>query len=423
MPARGIIGNKPLTTSGYYSDVFGPATQFDSRITNSWPGSTNSTGLVFAEDFGTLDVGIGTYSKMPNGRYYPDGLIDYAPGSNYVISGQSNTQFGSVTGLSVAKGGSHVAVIVTTQINTTITNLFIWKKPADGYVARWQYLTVLTSGTSSNYPNVVEFHPSGNYLVYGTAGGSPASFTLYSRSGDTFSAAGTTTLGASTSIITSLAWNPDGTTLAVGTNATPYITFYNFSNGSFTLLSGPATQTAASPNCIAWNHNGTSVVCQTTNATTPMVIYNRSGNTFTAIAGITGVRVSGYNNGAISWNNTGTLVAIIDGVTAGTLKLWSRSGDTFTDLSVPAAINSAQIFQQAQFSPDGSELVVTQTSSVDIWSVTGTTVTRKTVPPIAAYMGRPTGSVYGARTGTTYAGGDTYQVSSPTRWVRWIPPA
>ena len=423
MAARGIIGKKPSTTSGYYSDVFGPDTQFTSRVTNSWPSSNYSAGLVFAEDFGTLDVGIGTYSKMPNGRYYPDGLIDYAPGSNYVVSGQSNTQFGTVYGLSLSKGGNYVAVIVNTAINPTVNNLFIWKKPADGYVARWQYLTVLTNATSSNYPNAVEFHPSGNYLVYGT-NSSPATFVLYSRSGDTFNYVSTTTLGAAITLVDCMAWNPSGTTLAVGVNASPYILFFNFSNGVFTALSNPATLPLAYSGSVAWNHDGSTVICQSNNATTPLTIYNRSGNTFTAVAGISGgPRVSGYNAGALSWNNTGTLFAACDGTTAGSVKVWSRSGDTFTELSVPTAINSAITYQQAQFSPDGTELVVTQTSSLDIWSVNGTSITRKSMPPVAAYMGRPTGSVYSARTGTTYAGGDTYQVSSPTRWVRWIPPA
>lgn len=423
MAARGIIGKKPSTTSGYYSDVFGPDTQFTSRVTNSWPSSNYSAGLVFAEDFGTLDVGIGSYSKMPNGRYYPDGLIDYAPAANYIVSGDANTQFGTVYGLSVSKGGNYAALNVNTHVNPETNNIFIWKKPADGYVARWQYVTVITAATSSSYPRCVEFHPSGNYLTYGINTTGTTGTVLYSRSGDTFTYVSTTNLAAASTIVNVTSWNPAGTTLAVGHNGTPYITFYNFSNGTFTALSNPATLPAGSVVSIAWSPDGNTVAVQTTNTTTPMVIYNRSGNTFTAIGGITGYRGTGSNPGGLCWNNTGTLLAIVDTSVNASVKVWSRSGDSFADVSVPSAISSAQPYKQAQFSPDGTELVVTQTNSLDIWSVSGTTISRSSVPPIAAYMGRPNGSLYGARTGTTYGGGDTYQLTSPTTWVRWIPPA
>lgn len=433
MPARGIIGKKPLTTSGYYSDVFSPAVQFDASITKSWPSSTTSTGLVCAENFTYGDIGIGTYNKMSNGLYYPETFIDYAPASNYIVSGDANTQFGSVGGLSVSKGGTHVAVIVTTHTNQTIQNLFIWKKPAAGYAARWQYLTVLPTGADAgNYPYMVQFHPSGNYLVYGTYGTNTyADMVLYSRSGDTFTNVSSTriTTGA---YVGDMAWNPDGTTLAVGLSVSPYIKFYSFSAGTFTPLSNPATLPAGVVTSIAWNHNGTSVALQVNSTATPLVIYNRSGNTFTAISGIVGqYRGTGTNSGGMSWNNTGTLLAMTDygavanGGTVGVMAVWSRSGDSFSALSIPSPLISGSAYFQAQFSPDGTELVVAQASTIEIWSVNGTSITRGSVSPFGAYIGRPSGNsadLYASRMGTTY-GTDTVTISSPNRWIRWIPPA
>ena len=411
---RGIFGRKP-TTSGS-SDVFSLSNQYSASTTGTWPSSTSSTGLVIAEDFVYTDIGIGTYTKMSNGLYYPETFIDYAPAATYGY-------FSAVQGLSVSKGGNYVAVIVTTQINPTIQNLFIWKKPAAGYPARWQYLTALTSANST-YPYVVEFHPSGNYIVYGNNG--TASIVLHSRSGDTFNNVSTTTIGGGNTIISAMAWNPDGTTLAVGTTLSPYITFYNFSGGTFTALPSPATLPPAAVNSIAWNHDGTSVAMQINSTVTPMIIYNRSVNTFTAIGGISGIRASSYNAGQMSWNNTGTLLAIVDRLNNGSIVVWSRSGDSFTSVSVPAPLNSSENYLQAQFSPNGTELAVTSNSTLDIWVVNGTSITRSAISPFGGYTGRCQAAVstyiYGSRMGTTY-GSDTITTTSPTRWLRWIPPA
>lgn len=424
---RGIFGRKP-TTSGS-SDVFSLTNQYSASTTGTWPSSSSSTGLVMGEDFASGDIGIGTYTKLSNGLYYPETFIDYAPASNYIAQGDSNSQFGAVGGLSVSKGGTHIAVIVTTRINQTVQNLFIWKKPAAGYAARWQYLTVLTNVDSFNYVNAVEFHPSGNYLVYGTYGtSSQADIVLYSRSGDTFTYVSTTTSSASS--VYAMAWNPDGTTLAVGISVSPYIKFYNFSGGTFTALSNPSTLPANTVTSIAWNHNGTSVALQVNNTATPLVIYNRSGNTFSTIGGITGqFRGTGGNPGGMSWNNTGTLLAmtdygaVVNGGTVGTMAVWSRSGDSFSPVSIPTPLLSGITHYQAQFSPNGSELVVAQGNSIDIWTVNGTSITRGSVSPFGGYTGRITGNVYGARMGTTYGNGDTYTIQSPNRWIRWIPPA
>ena len=100
--------------------------------------------------------------------------------------------------------------------------------------------------------------------------------------------------------------------------------------------------------------------------------------------------------------------------------------DSFSALSIPGPFTNALQYTQAQFNPNGKELLMTQSSGMDIWDVNGTTISRRSTSPFGAYGGRPTstsGTFYGAMMDTTYGGSNTRTVFSPTNWVRWIPPA
>jgi len=420
---RGIFGKKPTTAGS--SDIVSVDQQYSASVNGTWPTSTSSTGFVAAENFRTADLGFITYSKKSDGLYYPGLFVESAPAANYIVSGDSNTQFGSVLGLSVSKGGTHAAVIVTTHINYQIQDLFIWKNVPYGNTSIWRYVTVLTSGTTSEYASCVAFHPSGNYLAYGTTPGQSFGtlinqLYILSRSGDSFTSVSIPHPTGNYCGVTAVEWNADGTSLAVLITASPYIVIYNFSNGTFTKLSTPASIPTQACYSLSWNPSGSSLVIGQS-GTSPMKIYNRSGNTFTAISGLPALANGTTYAGSMSWNNTGTLLAYTNGTTD--IAVWSRSGDSFNALSIPSVLISGQTNHQAQFNPNGKELLVTQTQSMDIWDVNGTTITRRTTSPFGAYAGPSAGVTYGSRMGTTYGGGDTYAVYSPTQWVRWIPPA
>jgi hypothetical protein len=417
---RGIFGQKP--TAAGSSDIIGLDTQYAATVSGTWPTTTSSTGFVAAENFGTSDNGLITYSKHADGLYYPGLFIESAPGANY-------TAFYAVHGLSVAKGGTHVAAIVDTSTSPSIYDLFVWKNATYGNTSIWRYVTVLTSSTSAKYPYCVAFHPSGNYVVYGTYPAQNAGEQLYafSRSGDTFTALSSPpTPSASSCFVTAVEWNPQGTSLAVSISISPYIVIYNFSNGVFTKLSAPATLPASYSYSLSWNPAGTSLAYQGTGAVNNMRIYNRSGDTFTSISGLPANYSASYA-GAMSWNNNGTLLAHVS-TTTSDMAVWSRSGDSFGALSIPSMLISGGINNQAQFNPNGKELLVTQNSGLDIYDVNGTTITRRTTSPFGAYAAGRTGPgsstyYYGSRMGTTYGGGDTWTTSTPTQFVRWIPPA
>jgi hypothetical protein len=417
MPARGIIGNRPAAGS---SNIYSLDSQYSTQVTGTWPAATNSTGFVAAEDFIYTDCGMITYSKKSDGLYYPGLFVESAPGASY-------TNFTTVRGLSVAKGGTHVAVIVTTVSSPAVYDLFIWKNVSYGNTFIWRYVTALTASISAKYPYCVAFHPSGNYLVYGTYPAQNAGEQLYafSRSGDTFTAlSAPPSPSASACYVLGMEWNADGTSLAVSISISPYIVIYNFSNGVFTKLAAPATLPTGTSSSLAWNPSGTSLAYQ--HAT--MRIYNRSGDTFTSIAGLPAGLTTGYP-GSMSWNSTGTLLAqVATSDVAGTAAVWSRSGDSFSAVSIPSPMTGWNQYLQAQFNPNGKELLMSNSNGgMDIWDVNGTSITRKSTSPFGAYAGRPgPGSatyVYGSRMGTTYGGGDTWTAFSPTSHVRWIPPA
>lgn len=420
---RGIFGQKP--TAAGASDIIGLDTQYAATVSGTWPSTTSSTGFVAAENF-SGDCGTLSYSKHADGLYYPGLFVESAPYSSY-------TNFGSLGGygpISVSKGGAYLALIVTTVNSPTSYDIIVWKKVTYGNTWIWRYLTALTSGTSSTkYPSCVAFHPSGNYIVYGIG---PAQtfagvdqLVALSRSGDTFTALTTPPQPSTSSacVVTAVEWNPQGTSLAVSISVSPYLVIYNFSNGVFTKLSAPATLPAAVTSSLAWNPSGTSLAYQNSS----MRIYNRSGDTFTSISGLpAGFAGQGYA-GSMSWNNDGTLLAIAStSDTNGVAAVWSRSGDSFSALSIPGPMTGANQYKQAQFNPNGKELLMTQSLGIDIWDVNGTTISRRATSPFGAYGGKATstsGTLYGAMMDTTYGGANTRTVFTPTDWVRWIPPA
>lgn len=429
---RGIFGRKP--TQAGASDITSLDTQYVASVAGTWPSTTSSTEFIAAESFIYTDVGFISYKKLGDGLYYPGLFVDTAPTSDYYSSADANSYFGSVADVSVAKGGTHVAVIINTRSNPTLYNLFIWKKAPAGYASPWQYVSVLTTITTSSTssgPWAVAFHPSGNYLAYGlyTTNAVQKLF-LMSRSGDTFTLLSNPPDVAASGYINCMEWNPDGTSLAVGISVSPYIVIYNFSAGTLTKLSNPATLPTSIIYSVKWNHDGSSLaVSQGTS--TGFIVYNRSGNTFTAIGGTPMGTVGTNRAGSISWNNNGTLLAIAN-FTNG-ISVYSRSGDSFSSVSVPSPWNvgdanygNSSGYAQVAFNPNGTELLIGAASMLEMWLVNGTSITRPSSSPIGAFVGRPGGATsssgFSSRMGTTFGTG-TATAFSPTSVLRWVPPA
>lgn len=402
---RGIIGQKPTTTGlTAYSDVFGLDTQFSEQVLGSWPAGASVPGnYKFAILWYNLQGGqwFHAFQKMSNGLYYPNQPIYSGPDV-------STTTFDTSDPLSVAvsPGAGYIALVGSTAdggtAGTQWWNIHLYKKVSN-YNSEFQYIGQLTSIIDQTYwPQVVCFNPAGTILAVGWSGSgattSGVRFTAYSRSGDAFTGIGGITDAASTTnSVTHVAWNRQGTSVAVLLRNSPYIAIYNVSGTTFTKLSTPAGMPVATYYGIAWNHDGTSLAISYSGTT--LLIYNRSGDTFTALPTIaTTTGATSYRHSAVDWNHDGTLLAVCG---ASGLQVFSRSGDTFTSITLPTLYRTN--ISACSFSADGSELIYSGSGVLEIFNVSGTTISRPTTYKFGAVPGM-----------TSYSTSDYFQSASPT---------
>ncbi|MGK5017708.1 WD40 repeat domain-containing protein [Janthinobacterium sp. HLS12-2] len=171
------------------------------------------------------------------------------------------------------------------------------------------------------------------------------------------------------------AYSPDGTRLAIGHDATPFLTVYTRSGATLTKLADPATLPASAVLDAAWSPDGTYLAVA--HATTPfLTVYKWNGSTLTKLSNPAALPVSASSG--VSWNNDGSLLAV--GGASAALSVYSRSGDVFTKLSV-AAPNSAG---KVKFNPAGTMLACVATSSPYLvnYSVSGATLTSLGSPSV-----------------------------------------
>jgi WD40 repeat protein len=179
--------------------------------------------------------------------------------------------------------------------------------------------------------------------------------TIYNRSGDTFTkiTSGTGANGMNTlptGAGQQAKYNPDGTSLAVAHTTTPFVSIYNRSGDTYTKLTGGTgangmnTLPTGNATSVAWNPAGTSLAVG--HATTPFVsIYNRSGDTFTKITNPTVLPTGTVNS--IKWSPDGnTLYVSHSNSNNNSLPpatIYTRSGDTFTSITTTPQILMGQI--------------------------------------------------------------------------------
>lgn len=409
MPARGIIGRKPIIgTSAAYSDVFSCGYQYDVSSTSTWPSSSSGTGefVVIHTDYTNSSTGnlFTRYRKSSDGRYYPAGTIDKVNriASEAVVSG------------SVTPGARYVAVATEQYIDVYKLNT------TEPKVSDYTWILGITVASSVSTPIWdIEFDPSGTYLavVQESPNTSSPFFRIWKRSGDSFSEITPITQPLTGSLYTgrSISWNHDGSSVAIGFSTSPYLAIYNRSGDTFTKLATPSTIPTAVVVGLAWNHNGSSLAILPSSAVAR--VYNRSGDTFTSVASWsltgTGTQVSAQ----ISWNYNGTLLAMPSNQTSPTSiaynNVYSRSGDTFTNVSAPNGwSNSGSL--GCIFMPDGKELIMAHSARGEIFNVSGTTVSR----PYGFKLGYFSSTTV-ATTGPTPYLGDAYATSGASLQFNW----
>jgi WD40 repeat protein len=180
----------------------------------------------------------------------------------------------------------------------------------------------------------IAWNPDGSSVAITLAIGSVRVFNIGTQVGTTLNISSIEPPAITADSGWGLAWNHDGTSLAVGhtfenNDTNRGLTVYNRSGNTFTKIFTPSVFGIVYD--VAWNHDGTSLAVAHANQ---VVIYNRSGNTFSSVATIT--TQNGTATG-LSWNFNGTSLAIKQEAGGGfdQALIYDRNGNSFTKLSLP----------------------------------------------------------------------------------------
>ena len=258
---------------------------------------------------------------------------------------------------------------------------FVWMYYRVGQGNTWVNLSANLSAVSFTAGNTYwcAFHPSGRYFTT-TSTASPY-LANYRKNNFLFAKLGNVTSLPSASVNAG-SWNPQGTTLALGLTASPWINVYNFdpATDTFTKLTNP-TGLSASVFSMAWSPDGTKLAVGQ-NGSPWLKVFDRSGDTFTVETGpattpgavaycqftndgtelIVGSQASPYlypySVGSTTTTYTAATINVaVDGVVAGGIQLnatgdylclgiipspyfnvYKKSGTTYTKIQAPATL-------------------------------------------------------------------------------------
>lgn len=184
----------------------------------------------------------------------------------------------------------------------------------------------------ANFSRSVAFNKDGTLLAVGTNDATP-SLILYSVSGTTFTKVDITAQTPTIAVF-DVAFSPDGKLLIAVTANSPYLYVYSVNGTTLTKLANPATMPPSSAYGCSFNKDGSLLAIG--HATNPfLTVYSVSGTTLTKIANPATLPTgTSYD---VDFNDDGTLLAVAHN-TNPYMTVYSVSGATLTKLDNPSPL-------------------------------------------------------------------------------------
>lgn len=179
----------------------------------------------------------------------------------------------------------------------------------------------------TNDVRATEFSPDGTYLALGCAA-SPY-LIIYKRAGDVFTRLPGPAMSPGGPVY-SFSWSPDSTYLAMAFNDAPYVRLYSRSGDTFTKLAEPDVLPGTFCNSVTFSPDGLHLAVGA--VTGPKgIVYKRVADAFTKLPDLPAFNKLCY---AVAYSGDGSLLAVAGGEGSdGLVRLYSRSGDTYTALA------------------------------------------------------------------------------------------
>ena len=264
-----------------------------------------------------------TFTKLPNPGSLPAGTVNglgWSPDGNLLVCAHSTTPF--IT--SYQRQGLNFTKLGTPGTLPSTTGRGAWFSP------NGEFLQVANNHISLGNGSVI-YQVNGTTLtslgdIIGGADGSPSTAwspdsqyifgqdgltgiaEIYQRTGTTFQALGfaetlfTSTWGSTYGLVTSASWSPDGQTLALGVENTPFIQIYQWANQALENLALPAFTPEGTVNALEWSRDSKYLAIGYTGSVGCVDIYQNNfngtiSNTWVALAPNSLVQANG-----ISWS-------------------------------------------------------------------------------------------------------------------------
>ena len=219
--------------------------------------------------------------------------------------------------------------VAWSPLSGSLSFVTIQGEPESAYVQYWtrsgDTFANFDLGISDPYEDdarYLAFNKTGDTLAiaYGPTIGGAIDFRIVSVSGTTFTDVLTRT---ESGLVRGMDFSPDGTKLAVSFSSSPYISIYIISGSTYTRLADSTFPSGSRPTVeshVAWNHDGTSLAVGKT-------IYNVSGDTFTYL---TDLSVSGTVLN-VKWAQDGSEIYVLT-TASPYFYIFSRVNNTFTSV-------------------------------------------------------------------------------------------